>query len=203
MCKTSSIVMFITLLTLSSCSSNKTSDAGSEPDLSQENKVCKTFTATELQKEFEKSRSKKLIINLYPLKASNNLQKNDFSLYAQYQDGADTFKTDGNKTFEKMLSGGSQNYIQLLKENKVERNLIPFGYYLQISKQHLNTDLKLCMNVGAPGVITFEKPADNDIYPLQDSCKCPPTCPCPPEPIPLLYGTSIKKIIEKVYSSPQ
>ena len=111
------------------------------------------------------------------------------------------WKKGRNKADEKKLFSGSQNYIMLLKQNKVEKNLIPFGYYVQINKQHLNTDLNLCMNVGVPGVLWFEKPTDNTVYQSQDSCKCPPTCPCPPEPIPLIYGTSIKKIIEKVYSS--
>ena len=109
---------------------------------------------------------------------------------------------NANEADEKKLFSGSQNYIMLLKQNKVEKNLIPFGYYVQINKQHLNTDLNLCMNVGVPGVLWFEKPTDNTVYQSQDSCKCPPTCPCPPEPIPLIYGTSIKKIIEKVVFQP-
>jgi len=191
------IISLATILIANNCSPKvSTLESYPKPGNKDASKVCKTITVSDMQKAFSKSKSEKLFLNIYPQKASNDPQKKDITLAVTFQDVTTNIINLDGKTNHKKFINKSYNYIRLLKENNVSKNIIPYGYYMEIDKLNVKQDLQLCLNIES-----FKLDFDPvfEVRSLRDTCQCPPMCPCPPEWL-LMQGKSVKNIIEKVFS---
>ena len=158
--------------------------------------VCKKLDKSQLEKAIEKSESKKIILNIFPVKRSADPGKNDFDLEVLYQDVYNFNTNVGGTVNKKLFETGSVNYMKFLRSRHVAKQTIPFGY-------RINVD----------GTTSKEKEADICVYALpvannntdqtgypkpllrSDSCRCPPGCPCPK----LLMHSKINQSINYTY----
>ncbi len=162
-------------------------------------KVCKTLLLSDVEQAFLKSNSKKIILNIYPLKESQDPQKKDFSFSIKFGDTAAQYIYMGKQMSNKQFNQQSYNYIKSLKENNIPKHLVPLGYYIEMNAENMKTNLELCMSFVNGKQVSFEKHTEYTIMAASaDSCKCPPVCPC--GPIMLAEANSMKKIITNVYA---
>lgn len=162
-------------------------------------KVCKTVLISEIEQAFVKSKSKKIILSIYPLKASQDPQKKDFSFFIKFGDTASQIIYKGKQMSNKQFNQQTYNYIKSLKESNIPKHLVPVGYYIEMNEGHVKTNLDLCMNVVNKTQVSFENKSGFTIMRASgDSCKCPPECPC----MPTIFAeaSSVQKIIKNVYA---
>ena len=182
-------------------------------------KACTLIKSKDIKAAINKSKAKKVILNIYAVKLSNNSTKKDFDLRVVYQDAADRSKSINSKTDKKLLEVQSGWYAGFLKENNVPAGKIPFGYYIEIDTTFLKNSmgLNICLVPGQDVVYyqllssktgeSGENSAEED-----STCKCPPDCcqynilasdstgKCPPDCTEyLLYKTIVKSAIDKKY----
>lgn len=188
--------------------------------IKEDDKTCKLIKASEINAALAKSKSKKIILNIYPVKLSNNLQKRDFDLKISFHDAAEPTKSINEKSNEKLFKTQSDWYVGYLKNRNVPKNKVPVGYFMQIDSSFLKTSvgLSFCHTAGQDNVNYFlltDKPDKDDASAKKDStCKCPPDCckyyvlatdstgKCPPECGEyLLYRPFIESIIQKKYGN--
>jgi len=181
-------------------------------------RACKMIKSSEIRSAISKSKTKKVILNIYPVKLSNSPRQEDFDLKMVFLDAVDHKSI--NKVDEKLLKSQSDWYVSFLKSNGVPRNKVPFGYYIPIDSGFLkhSVGVSICVALGqvrAQYYLLTDKPGTTKISAMGDStCKCPPDCcqyylllsdstgKCPPECGGfLLYQTTIQSIIEKKYKN--
>src|SRR4030095_11459268 len=78
-------------------------------------KTCKLIKAAEIKAAIVKSKSKKVILNVYPVKLSSNPAKKDFDFKIAYQDAIDYGKGINNKIDDKLFEMQSGWYVNFLK----------------------------------------------------------------------------------------
>lgn len=162
-------------------------------------KVCKTVLLSQIEQAFEKSNTKKIIVSIYPLKASQDPKKKDFSFSLKFADTSAQIINIGKQISNKQFNQQSYNYIKSLKENNIPKHLVPLGYYIEMTGGNIKTNLELCMNVTNGSQASFENKSGFTVMRASaDSCKCPPACPC----IPTIFteASSVQKIIKNVYA---
>jgi hypothetical protein len=162
-------------------------------------KVCKTVLISEIEQALAKSTSKKIIMSIYPLKASQDPKKKDYSFSIKFADTAAQIMYAGKQMSNKQFNQQSYNYIKSLKESNIPKHLVPIGYYIEMNQENIKANLDLCMNVTNRTQVSFESKSGFQIMRASaDSCKCPPECPC----MPTLFteASSVQKIIKNVYA---
>jgi len=184
-------------------------------------KVCKMIKAQEIKGAIAKSKNKKIILNIYPVKLSNNPAKKDFDLKIFFQDAAGNYKNIGAKINYKLFETQSGWYVSFLKDKNVLQNKIPFGYFLEADSAFIQSKIgvSFCLVPGEENMEYFllaAKPDSKDgqkIAAKDSTCKCPPDCckylliksdstgKCPPDclGIPLLLEPIVKIVIAKNY----
>jgi hypothetical protein len=188
-----------------------------------DNKIWRIIKAADLKKALEKSKSKNIMLNIYPVKFSNSPKKKDFDLMIYFQDGIQLIKDIGSKAGSKVFEAQSASYISFLKSKEIPMNKIPFGYYIKIDMAFIQGggDLDICVLPEKSQMLYCQLPKGNKsdaslTQPTEDDStgKCPPECcidflrvpgdstgKCPPEcPVySLLFEKDMKKIIADAY----
>lgn len=173
--------------------------------------VCKTINSQEIRNVILKSKSQKIILNIYPVKLSNVGDENQFDLNFIYQDVSEKNKKIGPRPDYKLFQTQSNWYIRFLKDKNVSRNNIPHGYFLTIDTAFLSntTGISFCINPGKDQTMNYYVVSLQEIKQPDSTGKCPPDCyrnvitrydstgKCPPDCPSLLYSTTVKSLIEK------
>lgn len=189
-----------------------------------DNKICKIVKAEDIKKALVKSKSKKIILNIYPVKLSNNSKKKDFDLMIFFQDDGELERNLGNKINSKTFETQSAWYVGFLKGKNIPVNNIPFGYYIEITSAFIQdagglsicvlpekAQMEHCLLPGGKkfpgppqakgGDSTGKCPPDccstlNLVMSMSDSTgKCPPMCRI----YSLLLEKTMKAVIAKEY----
>jgi hypothetical protein len=212
------VITFATLaewLLLTKCTS---ATANKDNIIEDGYKTCKLIKAAEIKAAIVKSKSKKVILNVYPVKLSSNPAKKDFDFKIAYQDAIDYGKGINNKIDDKLFEMQSGWYVNFLKTKSVPRNKIPFGYFIHLDSSFLknNVGISVCLVPGKENMNYFllSEKSSGGTTKKDSTCKCPPDCckyyilasdstgKCPPECGGfLIYHTTIESIIEKKYGN--
>lgn len=173
--------------------------------------ICKTLNSQAIRNAILKSKSKKIVLNIYPVKLSDDSNEKKFDLNFIFQDGWAKNKKIGPKPNYKLFQAQSNWYIRFLKNKNVAPGKIPHGYFLTIDTAFLNNaaGISFCINPGKDQNMNYYVVSSQQIQ-LPDSIgKCPPDCPkntvlrydstgkCPPECPSLFYSTTVKSLIDK------
>jgi len=222
--KKAAVISFLLLpgLFFSNCKNNNNAvtEKTEKPTASAkiEERICKLVTSEDIKNALAKSN--KIILNIYPVKLSDDPNQKDFDLRFIFQDGSEKKKVMDSTVNVKLLETQTDWYIGYLKNKDIPMNKIPAGYFLEIDPRSLNNSagLSFCARPGEENMEYYllseksEKEAGN---PNDTTCKCPPVCckfkimsidttaKCPPDcPVPpLMYETMVKSLIEKKYKS--
>jgi len=180
-----------------------------------EERICKLVKSDEIKNALAKS--KKAILNIYPVKLSDDPNLQDFDLRFIFQDGSGKNKVMDSTVNVKLLETQTDWYIGYLKNKNIPMNKIPLGYFVEMDPRSLSNSAGLSF-CGKPGDETLEYYllSEKEASAAPDTtCKCPPVCckfkimsidttgKCPPdcpEP-PLMYGSIVKLSIEKNYKN--
>jgi hypothetical protein len=112
------------------------------------NNIRKTVKAADIKNALGKSTGEKIILNIYPVKRSNSPKKNDFDAMILFQDASDLDKNLGKDVSSKIFETQSASYVSFLKERKIPKTKIPFGYYIEINPAFMKNagDLLICID---------------------------------------------------------
>jgi hypothetical protein len=176
------------------------------------NNIKKTVKAADIQNALVKSKSKKIVLNIYPVKLSNSPKKNDFDLLILFQDAGEVNKNLGKDVSSKIFETQSASYVSFLKDKKLPRSKIPFGYYIEINSALMKDarDVKICIDPDQALMKYCLQPEDKKPEPAkeEDCCitairqygdsigKCPP---CLIIYKSLLLQKPMEGVIEKAY----
>lgn len=183
-------------------------------------KIYKSVKASALKNAIEKSKNKKLIIGIYPVKRSKNIYANDFALMIFSQDANGASKNLSEKIDSASFTIQSINYFNYLKSHGVASERIPNVYYVEISysdikaidaigfyfsveTQHMNYYLLSAKaettqnSVYSSGFDSTGKcpPCKLPIRFWDSTGKCPPTCPIKALP----YALNVRNEINRIY----
>lgn len=146
------------------------------------------INAKEIKDALASSKSKKIILNIYPVKLSKDVTRQDFDLAIYFQEAGLAKKTLGNPINLKSFTTQASWYIYYLKSKNIAKEGIPYGYYLEITPALLeNTvglkigvlaeqfQLSYCALKGDPTKKTalVNKPLNNHQNTLPDCCSQP------------------------------
>lgn len=182
------------------------------------NEICKSIRADQINRALAKTKSKKIILNVYPIKYTTKEGKSDFDLAVYYEDqSGKQILVDKSPmaNFESEVS----HYVQYLKSTNVQKKDVPYGYYIKIDSHNMVNAgaIEICFS-SENGMIKCTTIAKSSHHTKQtivtDSiAKCPPDCrflkpiisdsigKCPPDcwPHTLLFANKIERIIQKIY----
>lgn len=182
-----------------------------------DDKIYKVISGKQITKLLKQSKGENIIMNIYPVKRSNNVDKNDFDLEIVFLKQGEIF----SKTAEFNMKQFKQQagwYISYLKQKNIPKEDIPYGYYLTLNSEKLQ---------GMVGIGIALQPATNQLEHCfimtsssdyskkqkKDSCcdpsplpmpmtlqadtvigRCPPSCM-----LKTVYSNEMQKIIELKY----
>jgi hypothetical protein len=124
-----------------------------------------------VEEKIQNGSLKKLLLDIYPLKYTPDQSDEKFDLVVFYRDSngklLNVSKSISDATFEKEASF----YINYLKNKKVPKSKVPWGYQLSLNSntKHQDKILSICFSVRDQSIS----------YPLlfnYDSCRVPPGC---------------------------
>ena len=183
----------------------------------KDNKVYKNVTAKEISDALAKSKTNKVILNIYPVKLSDDPQKNDFDIALVYQDASDPGINLGSIVDIKTFENKSANFVNYLKTKKTPQDKVAWGYYIELDSTSVQESKGLSISVLAEKNqvawcnIRYTKttvPTDTAIGKCPPQCctsyttfsdstigRCPPMCPAGE----LYMGKIMKMVIIKVY----
>ena len=189
-------------------------------------KIYRVINAKEIKDALVNSKNKKIILNIYPVKLSKDITKQDFDLVIYFQEPSPAKKSIGNPINLKSFKTQASWYIYYLKSKNIAKENIPYGYYLEITPALLENlvglkigvlaeqfQLSYCALKEDPNNKTapVKKPLNNHQNTLPDCCsqpqifdllpdssggKCPP---CLNLTSKLLLEGEMQAIIDDVY----
>jgi hypothetical protein len=155
--------------------------ASQQPGLSAVNETGTNIVACELQEKmvreaWQKTRSNTLMLEIYPLKLSNDATKKDFDMLILFRDSAKgTVVHQSHKMSNTVFEEETANYISFLKARQQPLANMPVAYQMMFKKEqaenlgrkpvYINIASDLALRTGA---------SQNDSSGA--CCKCPPLC---------------------------
>ncbi len=115
-------------------------DKGSEKtsgNFKSEHKIYGAIKVGRLHKAIAKTKNKKVIIDIYPIKRSNNIHIDDFGLQNFFQDTQGSKVDIGERIDLNTFTRQSTNYINFLKREHIISSDIPNGYYIEIDADRI------------------------------------------------------------------
>jgi hypothetical protein len=182
-------------------------------------KIFKIVKTKEISAALAKSKDKKIILNIYPVKLSADMNKTDFDLKVAFQDAGQTNKNLGTKVNSSNFKTQSKWYVSFLKSKEVLGDNIPYGYFIEIDPSLIKktSGINICIIPEKSALEycllpTNVTPTDKQTIKNDSNDKCPPICclqlqaqiirsdsigKCPPDckKLNLLYENTMKKVI--------
>lgn len=163
--------------------------AGKDPlaDHYKGKKVKVKVDAKEIRKAITRSVSKKVMLNLYPVKLSSDMSKNDITLKVFFQDAEAPYKAISPAYNTKEIKKQFGWYARYLKKKKVIGKNIPSGYFITIDNEFMNGTNAVVFTLAAEeGEVGYCKEPDTPASSLPDADdkkddKKEPDCDCLPE----------------------
>lgn len=138
----------------------------------------------EINKAISKSTGKKILLNIYPVKLSSDMSKNDITLKVFFQDAGAPYESLGPVYKSGELKKQLAWYIQYLKKKKMIAKDIPSGYFKVIDKEFTdgtsaflfyltveNGIISYCSS-SDPSAASAEGPDAKDDDKKEPDCKC-------------------------------
>ena len=184
-------------------------------------KFGKAISASQLLAAIKKSTHKKIVINIYPVKLSDNVYKNDFKIMIVLQDAVAHGKNLGDSLDEVAFKKEATSYIKYLKGKGILKSGIPYGYYIEATPLFLKNISSLFIEISMNGKnqnadfckiadqLSRKKGSDDEAgvgsdpsscmnevtYRLDSSGKCPPCLLL----FDMAYQLEMKQIIKNTY----
>ena len=186
-------------------------------------RIFKIVKTKEITAALAKSKDKKIILNIYPVKLSADMNKTDFDLKVAFQDAGQANKNLGTKVNSSNFKTQSKWYVSYLKSKEVLGDNIPYGYFIEIDPLLVKktSGINICI---IPEKSALEYcllpanviPTDKQTVKNDSNDKCPPICclkmqaqiikadsigKCPPDcrKLNLLYEGTMKKLISSEF----
>jgi hypothetical protein len=142
--------------------------------------VNKTIDIRKLQNEFPGGMSHRLLLDIYPVKKTEDTGKKDFDLVVSLRDdqNKETFIDSGCN--EDLFRKETAYYVHYLFHNKIPLKDIPHSYLVDMEQAKIGNKAALLITIPllpAPGNPRFAYLKENATRLLIDSV---PVCPCPP-----------------------
>ncbi|MFZ6012081.1 MAG: hypothetical protein ACOYXT_17195, partial [Bacteroidota bacterium] len=165
------IAVVIAVVVLYLGSAAKGSSAIVEPIGKDSYKIERVIPHDKMIKLFKKNGGDDIVLNIYPVKRSSGLSKNDFDLAIYYSDSSrENLLGQELKLDTKDFNALSNFYRSYLKEVHKAYDKIPNGYQLSISQKKLGQLKNMVLSVSLE---------DFEAIVRLDSCRYPPGCAAP------------------------
>lgn len=194
-------------------------------NLREELRVFKIVTKKEITTALNQSSGKKVLLNIYPVKLSADMAKEDFALRIAFQDAGASHQKMGGDFNSKLFKIQSAWYVQYLKQHALAADQIPYGYFIELDQAMINqtnginiavlpeqSKMEYCL---LPPSFEPAAPLSNPADP-NPANSCPPNCcsafranliqidsigKCPPDckKFKLLLEPTMKKVISKQF----
>lgn len=192
------ILSLSALIFIAGCNSAKNPVSGNIDKTSKQ--ICAQVDISAVKNAIALSSQKQVIMNIYPVKHSADMKKNDFGLAIFFQDALKNGSNLGNQVNEELFKKEYANYMGFLKGKNISPDEVTLGYQVGLdSSVAKQMQVPLCIAT-VPGSGKDGKGIQSqylDLLPkvLSDSCRCPPDCPC----TPMLWEDQAREVIYSIY----
>lgn len=140
--------------------------------------IRKEIDMASLRRSFVFPRDGSIILNIYPLKRSADMNRKDFELAIVGPAPSHSLAILGEKNAQSQFSKEYKWYRNYLKKNKIAEAATPAGYYLKVEEHNVKSKFIISIPVLPSGRSSGYLSALMPCLP-DDSCKMPPgPCPC-------------------------
>lgn len=160
--------------------------------------ITKSIDFSTLQRAIKKAGDEPLVIEVYPVKMSDDASKKDFDALLVLRDNKNVVYPERSVNTGEFNSLAT-HYVDYYRKQDAKQESFPWGYRIVVDKAQVTGNGKLTMTLTPPQRTVMLQYGRTPVAPCDSCAKCPPQCSGGTTSQTLLMATRMEKVVKTSY----